>query len=79
MKVLIIAAGRGSRLNELTDDRPKALFPVLGRSLIERVILTSKQAGIKEFVFVVGYLGDKIKEALGKRRAIWGKDRLCQE
>jgi len=65
MKVLIIAAGRGSRLNELTDDRPKALFPVLGRSLIERVILTSKQAGIKEFVFVVGYLGDKIKEALG--------------
>lgn len=65
MKVLIIAAGRGSRLNELTNDRPKALFPVLGRSLIERVILTSKQAGIKEFVFVVGYLGDKIKEALG--------------
>ena len=65
MKVLIIAAGRGSRLNKLTNDRPKALFPVLGRSLIERVILTSKQAGIKEFVFVVGYLGDKIKEALG--------------
>ncbi len=65
MKALIIAAGRGSRLNELTDDRPKALFPVLGRSLIERVILTTKQAGIKEFVIVVGYLGDKIKETLG--------------
>ena len=65
MKALIIAAGRGSRLNELTDDRPKALFPVLGRSLIERVFLTTKQAGIKEFVIVVGYLGDKIKETLG--------------
>ena len=65
MKSLIIAAGRGNRLNDLTDNKPKALIPAAGLTLIERVILTTKQAGINEFVIVIGYLGEKIKAALG--------------
>lgn len=64
MKALIIAAGRGSRLKNLTNNIPKSLIIVLGKTLIERVILTAKQAGINEFVIVIGYLGDKIKEHL---------------
>jgi len=65
MKALIISAGRGSRLNNLTKDIPKALIPLLGLPLIERVILTTKEAGINEYVIVVGYLGEKIKVFLG--------------
>jgi CDP-L-myo-inositol myo-inositolphosphotransferase len=65
MKALIIAAGKGNRLNDMTDHKPKPLIQLLGLSLIERVILTSKQAGIYEFVIVIGYLGAKIKESLG--------------
>ena len=65
MKALIIAAGRGSRLNNLTKDIPKALIPLLGLPLIERVILTTREAGINEYVIVVGYLGEKIKVFLG--------------
>ncbi len=65
MKALIIAAGRGSRLKELSGDEPKPLIRLLGLSLIERVILTSKLAGINEFFIVIGYLGDRIKEKLG--------------
>jgi CDP-L-myo-inositol myo-inositolphosphotransferase len=68
MKVLIIAAGEGSRLKDLTKDKPKPLVQLLGLSLIERVILTAKQAGIKEFVITIGYLGDKIKARLGNGR-----------
>jgi CDP-L-myo-inositol myo-inositolphosphotransferase len=64
-KALIIAAGKGSRLSHLTGERPKPLIQLLGLSLIERVILTAKQADINEFVVVVGYLGDRIKEKLG--------------
>jgi CDP-L-myo-inositol myo-inositolphosphotransferase len=64
MKALIIAAGQGSRLNELTAKKPKALMSVLGLSLIERIILTTKRAGINEFVIVVGYLGEKIRSFL---------------
>jgi CDP-L-myo-inositol myo-inositolphosphotransferase len=63
MKALIIAAGKGDRLG-LTD-KPKSLVQLLGLSLIERVILTAKQAGINEFIVVVGYLGDKIRAELG--------------
>ncbi|MHC4477855.1 MAG: sugar phosphate nucleotidyltransferase [Planctomycetota bacterium] len=65
MKAAIIAAGRGKRLGDLTQSEAKPLVKLLGLSLIERVILTAKQAGITEFIVVIGYLGDRIKEALG--------------
>jgi len=65
MKALILAAGDGSRLGDLTKDKPKPLIQLLGLSLIERVILTARQVGIREFVIVVGYHSDKIKTILG--------------
>lgn len=65
MKALIIAAGEGTRLNRLTEDKPKPLIQLLGLSLIERVLLTAKQAGIGEFFIVVGHLGDMIISKLG--------------
>lgn len=65
MKALIIAAGRGNRLKGLTKDKPKPLIQLLGLSLIERVILTAREAGIDDFVIVTGYFGDKIKAKLG--------------
>ncbi|NQS88801.1 NTP transferase domain-containing protein, partial [Patescibacteria group bacterium] len=65
MKALIIAAGEGKRLNSLTRNKPKGLIQLLGLSLLERVILTAKQAGIYEFLVVIGYLGNRIKAKLG--------------
>jgi choline kinase len=65
MKALIIAAGRGERLRPFTDKEPKSLIPLLGLRLIERVILSAKEAMISEFVVVIGYLGKKLKKFLG--------------
>ncbi len=65
MKALVIAAGMGSRLSPVRSDRPKPLVRLLGLSLIERVILTARDASIREFVVVVGYRGSMIKEELG--------------
>ena len=65
MKAVILAAEDGGRLAILTQDKIKPLTQLLGLSLIERAILTTKQVGIKEFVIVVGYLDDKIKAQLG--------------
>jgi len=65
MKALIIAAGVGRRLKELSKDEPKPVINLLGLSLIERVILTTKQAGVDEFIIVIGYRGDKIKSKIG--------------
>jgi len=68
MKALIIAASTGDRFGNLIEDRPKPLIRLLGLSLLERVILTAKQAGIGEFLVVVGDSGDKIKSHLGDGR-----------
>ena len=68
MKALIIAAGEGSRLGDLTKDKPKPLIQLLGLPLIERVVLTAKEVGISEFVISIGYLGEKIKAELGDGR-----------
>ena len=66
MKALIIAAGKGSRLESLSKGQSKPLIKLLGLSLLERVILTAKEAGIVEFIIVIGFLGERIKEKLGK-------------
>jgi len=65
MKALIIAAGEGTRLSSLTRDKPKGLVQLLGLSFLERVILTAKEAGIYEFLVVIGYLEEKIRMKLG--------------
>ena len=64
MKCLIIAAGRGSRLS--TNGDPKPLIPVLGLSLIERVILTAKKGGLTDFYVVTGYNGEKVRPFLDR-------------
>ncbi len=70
MKALIIAAGQGTRLRPIGDTKP--LVTLLGLGLIERVILTAKKSGIKEFCIVTGYHGEKIREALsdGKKYGV---------
>lgn len=65
MKGLVIAAGDGTRLHPYTKKKCKALVPLLGLSLVERVILSAKEAGIKEFVVVSGYEGELLKERIG--------------
>jgi CDP-L-myo-inositol myo-inositolphosphotransferase len=59
LKCLIIAAGKGSRLSPEGGSKP--LFPLLGASIIERVILTAKSCGIKDFYVVTGYKGEKVR------------------
>ncbi len=70
MKALIIAAGQGKRLRPIGDTKP--LVTLLGLSLIERVILTAKKSGIKEFCIVTGYNGEMIRDALsdGKKYGV---------
>jgi choline kinase/phosphatidylglycerophosphate synthase len=62
MKVVIIAAGRGSRLN---FEQSKPLTSLLGLSLIERVILSAKKVGVREFLIVTGYKAELLKKNLG--------------
>ena len=66
MKVILLAAGQGTRLRPLTDHCPKCMVKVKGRSLIERQLETMRTCGIKEqdIAIVAGYRSDVLKEAL---------------
>src|SRR5262245_58486233 len=64
MKAVILAAGRGTRLAPLTDDRPKPLVPVGGRPLLSRTIDALAEVGIRDVLVVAGYRQDKVAEAL---------------
>ena len=65
MQALIPAAGRGTRLGSLTDDRPKPLVDIAGQPLIGRILEGIARVGIDEAVIVVGYQRDRLVEALG--------------
>jgi L-glutamine-phosphate cytidylyltransferase len=55
MKAIILAAGRGSRMKRLTDEQPKCLVKVKGKTLLQREIEALKEAGIGEIAIVTGY------------------------
>lgn len=60
MKVIILAAGQGTRLRPLTDDRPKCMVEVNGKSMIERQLDVMRGCGIKDedITIVAGYRSD---------------------
>lgn len=65
MRAMILAAGRGERLRPLTDSCPKPLIPVAGKPLIEYHLERLSEAGFKEVVVNLWYLGDQIRARLG--------------
>jgi L-glutamine-phosphate cytidylyltransferase len=67
MKGVILAAGKGSRLNGTAGDKPKCLVEAGGITLLERQIRTLEQAGIDDIVVVVGCQADRVRAACGPR------------
>ena len=64
MKAMIFAAGLGTRLRPLTDHMPKALVPVAGKPMLERVILRLKEAGFNEITVNIHHFGEQIIDFL---------------
>lgn len=62
MKAIIPVAGAGTKLRPHTYTQPKALIPLAGKTVLGIIIDQLKEAGINEFIFIVGYLGDKIQD-----------------
>ena len=61
MKAIIPVAGIGQRLRPHTHTQPKSLVPVADNTILGHIIERVRAAGIHEFVFVLGYLGEKIE------------------
>jgi NDP-sugar pyrophosphorylase family protein len=64
MKAMILAAGLGTRLRPLTDDRPKALVEIGGRTLLEIVLSRLRTFGVREVIVNVHHFADMVVEYL---------------
>lgn len=67
MKAIIPVAGAGTRLRPHTYTQPKPLIPVAGKTIISFIIDQLAEVGITEYVFIIGYLGEKIQNYLEKQ------------
>jgi NDP-sugar pyrophosphorylase family protein len=64
MKAMVLAAGLGTRLRPLTDDRPKALVEVSGRTLLEITLTRLRDFGVRDVIINVHHFADKIEAYL---------------
>lgn len=72
MKVIILAAGQGTRLRPLTDNVPKCMVKINGKSIIERQITVMQECGVsnKDIAVVAGYKHDVLHETLKDRNIL---------
>src|SRR4030095_15422187 len=64
MKAMVLAAGLGTRLRPLTNDRPKALVEIAGRSLLEITLARLRSFGVSEVIVNVHHFADMVVEYL---------------
>jgi UDP-N-acetylglucosamine diphosphorylase/glucosamine-1-phosphate N-acetyltransferase len=65
MKCVILAAGEGKRMHPLTYTRPKVMLPIAGKPILEWNLRNARTAGIKDFVFVVSYKSEMVRDYFG--------------
>jgi len=66
MKAMVLAAGLGTRLRPLTNDRPKALVEIAGRTLLEITLARLREFGVREAIVNVHHFADMLVEYLKK-------------
>jgi UDP-N-acetylglucosamine diphosphorylase/glucosamine-1-phosphate N-acetyltransferase len=71
LKAVILAAGEGNRMRPLTSNRPKVMLPIANRPIVEHLLIEVKEAGIREFIFVVGYCDEQVRDYFGNGEK-WG-------
>ncbi|MCA9410436.1 MAG: NTP transferase domain-containing protein [Candidatus Omnitrophica bacterium] len=68
MKALILAAGRGTRMGNMTEDLPKPMIPVAGKPILERILIGLKRAGVEDFGLITGYKSEVVQGYFGDGR-----------
>jgi glucose-1-phosphate thymidylyltransferase len=67
MKAIIPVAGAGTKLRPHTYTQPKALIPLAGKTILSINVDQMHEAGINDFIFIVGYLGEKIQDYINTK------------
>ena len=64
-KAVLLAAGRGTRMRELTADLPKPMIEVRGKPVLQHIVEGLRDAGVRKFLIVVGYRADAVQNFFG--------------
>jgi dTDP-glucose pyrophosphorylase len=64
-KAVILAAGRGTRMRELTNDLPKPMIAVRGKPILQHIIEGLRGAGVTNVLLIVGYREDVVRDFFG--------------
>ena len=75
MKIILPIAGKGVRLRPYTNELPKCLLPVGGKTIIDWIVEDANRLTPKETIFIAGYKAEKIQEYLEKKPE-WGNTRV---
>ncbi len=65
MKAVFLAAGEGNRMRPLTHSRPKVMLPIANKPMLEHLLIETTKAGIREFIFIVGYHDEQVRKYFG--------------
>lgn len=65
MKCVILAAGEGKRMHPLTFTKPKVMLPIANKPVLEWNLLNAKDAGLKDFIFIVNYKSEMVRNFFG--------------
>jgi len=71
LKAVVLAAGEGSRMRPLTYTRPKVMLPIANKPILEHLLVEAREAGIGEFIFIVGYCDEQVRNYFGEGKK-WG-------
>jgi UDP-N-acetylglucosamine diphosphorylase/glucosamine-1-phosphate N-acetyltransferase len=65
LQAVILAAGEGNRMRPLTANRPKVMLPIANRPIVEHLLVEVREAGVKDFIFIVGYCDAQVRGYFG--------------
>ncbi|HTX43120.1 MAG TPA: bifunctional sugar-1-phosphate nucleotidylyltransferase/acetyltransferase, partial [Methanocella sp.] len=65
MRAVILAAGEGTRMRPLTENRPKVMLPIANKPLLEYIIGEVMAAGIRDITLIVGYRQEAVRDYFG--------------
>src|SRR5207302_463324 len=64
-KAVLLAAGRGTRMRELTADLPKPMMEVRGKPVLQHIVEGLRDAGVRRFLIIVGYRAEAVQNFFG--------------
>src|SRR5438046_4111907 len=64
-KAVVLAAGRGTRMREMTTDLPKPMLEVRGKPVLQHTVEGLRDAGVRGFLIIVGYRADTVQNFFG--------------